>query len=72
MPVVITNRGSIDKTRPDDWCNYDLSVDGITLVSFVHKRTDGLATCLRRAALAFSSKAGPVRELEKSCQSPER
>ena len=58
MPVVITNRGSIDKARPDDWCNYDLSVDGITLVSFTHKRTDGLATCLKRAAMAFEEKRG--------------
>ena len=46
MSIVIHNMGKVE----DDLYLYALRINSDTLSSFVHIRSEGLATCLRKAA----------------------
>ena len=48
--VSIINIGFHDRRRPQGMCTYELRINAKLISSFSHRRSDGLATCLRRAA----------------------
>lgn len=49
MSVTITNVGPYDGD-PGGERNYEVRISGKLLAEFKHRRDDGLATCLRKAA----------------------
>ena len=58
--IGIINRGSSDTNVRDDsegWYDYELQAPGVSL-KFTHRRIDGLAECLRRAADAVDDELG--------------
>ncbi len=50
--ILIRNLGANGDTDPGGWREYELVVPGMKRLTFRHKRSDGLAVCLRKAATA--------------------
>ena len=48
MSIVITNVSKPGAKR----CRYQLKINAMLITEFTHKRSDGLAVCLRKAAAA--------------------
>ena len=48
--ILIRNLGVNGDTDPGGWREYELVVPGMKRLTFRHKRSDGLAACLRKAA----------------------
>jgi hypothetical protein len=48
--ILIRNLGANGDTDPGGWREYELVVPGMKRLTFRHKRSDGLAVCLRKAA----------------------
>jgi hypothetical protein len=61
--IRIQNNGHGDGT-PDGWAEYEIYVNRAFLTTFRHKRSDGMAVCLARAAQAVS-------RMEEGLPSPE-
>jgi hypothetical protein len=59
MSVIIHNMGSLDGTQ-DGNHQYSLKVNNELICTFEHRRSEGLAKCLKRAAEAayWHEKAG--------------
>jgi hypothetical protein len=51
MPIVICNRGPVNETGRGIR-NYELVIQGKSICRFKHRREDGLAVCLEKAAKA--------------------
>ena len=52
MSVIIRNMGEIDD---DGRTKYHLNINCELIFTFYHRRTDGLAACLRSAAIAVET-----------------
>lgn len=62
MPVIIYNVTKGDKLYDDSAeHDYALYINKEHIVDFTHRRDEGLAVCLRRAADAMDGKGIPVR-----------
>ena len=48
MSIVITNVSRAGTKR----CRYQIKINAMLITEFTHKRSDGLAVCLRKAAAA--------------------
>jgi hypothetical protein len=53
--ILIRNLGANGDTDPGGWREYELVVPGMKRLTFRHKRGDGLAVCLQRAADAANA-----------------
>lgn len=65
MPISIHQMGPTSKAEgrdPGGWRNYDVAINGTSIASFKHKRADGLAMCLRKAANAVDATGRPKTE----------
>ena len=51
MSIVITNMGGI---ADSDECSYAVKINAKVITHFTHRRIDGLAECLKKAANAVS------------------
>jgi len=49
--IAIVNRGPM-RAGPNGWRNYEVKINASVICRFRHKREDGLAVCLEKAALA--------------------
>ena len=52
MSIVITNISKPGTKK----CRYRLKINALPITEFTHKRSDGLATCLRKAADAVDKR----------------
>ena len=52
--ILIRNLGANGDTDPGGWREYELVVLGMKRLTFRHKRSDGLAVCLRKACEAVA------------------
>jgi len=50
--IAIINRGPVSDDPDDDMRHYVVYINKEPITRFEHRRGDGLAACLRRAALA--------------------
>ena len=48
--ITITNVGPYNDPDKGGWRTYEVRINSKLISTFTHKRSDGLATCLRRAA----------------------
>lgn len=56
--ILIRNLGANGDTDPGGWRTYELVVPGMKRLTFRHKRSDGLAVCLRKAATVVDLEVG--------------
>lgn len=50
--IGIRNLGPIKDAGPDGWHTYQVKLARAEVARFIHRESDGLAECLRRAATA--------------------
>jgi len=52
MVVIVNKSPEVVRNNPKGECTYTLQINDKVLAEFTHKRGDGLAVCLRKAAVA--------------------
>jgi len=52
--IGIRNLGPVANAGKNGWHTYQVRINFDLIAEFIHRRSDGLATCLRRAAAAVA------------------